>query len=166
MPALQVRFALALAALLVAASPAVAAERFEKVWCLRYAEAHDAPLSALLAGAPRDATLDLPFAMCVARSPNQVVVLDTGFLDQKLGESFGDVLAAVQLNWQGRVLLVNGDVEGVVPGVDVYLTPGHTKGTMTVCLDTIKGRISGSPSTPTKPWSRSRRSAGSCAAES
>jgi glyoxylase-like metal-dependent hydrolase (beta-lactamase superfamily II) len=52
-----------------------------------------------------------------------------------------DVLAAVQLNWQGRVLLVDGDVEGVIPGVDVYLTPGHTAGTMTVCLDTKKGRI-------------------------
>ena len=52
-----------------------------------------------------------------------------------------DVLAAVQLNWQGRVLLVDGDVEGVIPGVDVYLTPGHTAGTMTVCLDTTKGRV-------------------------
>jgi glyoxylase-like metal-dependent hydrolase (beta-lactamase superfamily II) len=52
-----------------------------------------------------------------------------------------DVLAVVQLNWQGRVLLVDGDVEGVVPGVDVYLTPGHTAGTMTVCLDTVKGRV-------------------------
>ncbi|MGH7287648.1 MAG: N-acyl homoserine lactonase family protein [Myxococcota bacterium] len=52
-----------------------------------------------------------------------------------------DVLAIVQLNWQGRVLLVDGDVEGVLPGVDVYLTPGHTAGTMTVCLDTVKGRV-------------------------
>jgi len=52
-----------------------------------------------------------------------------------------DVLAAVQLDWQGRVLLVDGDVEGVVPGADVSLTPGHTAGTMTVCLDTTKGRI-------------------------
>ena len=52
-----------------------------------------------------------------------------------------DVLAAVQLDWQGRVLLVDGDVEGVIPGVGVYLTPGHTAGTMTVCLDTIKGRL-------------------------
>jgi glyoxylase-like metal-dependent hydrolase (beta-lactamase superfamily II) len=52
-----------------------------------------------------------------------------------------DVLAVVRLNWQGRVLLVDGDVEGVVPGVDVYLTPGHTAGTMTVCLDTVKGRV-------------------------
>jgi glyoxylase-like metal-dependent hydrolase (beta-lactamase superfamily II) len=167
----------------------------------------------LLAGAPRDATLDVPFAICVARSPSQVVVLDSGYVNQKLGEPFGargwteyapllaevgvrldevdfvtishlhfdhaggtsrfpkakfilerrelefaagvmpgnsaarqaftaeDVLAAVQLNWQGRVLLVDGDVEGVVPGVDVYLTPGHTAGTMTVCLDTIKGRV-------------------------
>jgi glyoxylase-like metal-dependent hydrolase (beta-lactamase superfamily II) len=52
-----------------------------------------------------------------------------------------DVLAVVQLNWQGRVLLVDGDVEGVVPGVDVYLTPGHTAGTMTTCLATVKGRV-------------------------
>jgi len=52
-----------------------------------------------------------------------------------------DVLAVVQLNWQGRVLLVDGDVEAVVPGVDAYLTPGHTAGTMTVCLDTVKGRV-------------------------
>ena len=47
----------------------------------------------------------------------------------------------MQLNWQGRVLLVDGDVEGLLPGVDVYLTPGHTAGTMTVCLDTVKGRV-------------------------
>ena len=52
-----------------------------------------------------------------------------------------DVLAVVQLNWQGRVLLVDGDVEDVTPGVDVYLTPGHTAGTMTVCLTTVKGRV-------------------------
>lgn len=52
-----------------------------------------------------------------------------------------DVLALVQLNWQGRVLLVDGDEEGVVPGVDVYLTPGHTAGTMTTCLDTKKRRV-------------------------
>jgi glyoxylase-like metal-dependent hydrolase (beta-lactamase superfamily II) len=209
----RVRRGVASFALLGLAWPSAASERFEKVWCLRYAEAPNAPLSGVLAGAPRDATLDLPFAMCVARSPSQVVVLDSGFVDRKLGEPFGarnwvehapllgevgvtldevgfvtishlhfdhaggtsrfpkakfilqrrelefaaaamphnsaarfaftaeDVLAAVQLNWQGRVMLVDGDVEGVIPGVDVYLTPGHTAGTMTVCLDTIKGRV-------------------------
>jgi len=215
MPALRTQLLLTLAVitLLGAAPPAAASERFEKVWCLRYAVAPDAPLSMLLAGAPRDATLDVPFAICVARSPSQVVVLDSGYVNQKLGEPFGardwmeyapllaevgvgldevdfvtishlhfdhaggtsrfpeakfilqrrelefaaaamphnsaarqaftaeDVIAAVQLNWQGRVLLVDGDVEGVVPGVDVYLTPGHTAGTMTVCLDTTKGRV-------------------------
>lgn len=52
-----------------------------------------------------------------------------------------DVLAVVRLNWEGRVLLVDGDVEGVLTGIDVYLTPGHTNGTMTVCLDTVKGRV-------------------------
>jgi glyoxylase-like metal-dependent hydrolase (beta-lactamase superfamily II) len=195
------------------ASAAGAKERFEKVWCLRYATAPSAPLSLLLAGAPADARLDVPFAMCVAKSDRQVVVLDAGYVNPDLGKPFGatgwteyatllgeigltpdqvdyvtishmhfdhaggtsrfpkakfivqrreleyaagalphnsaakgafvaeDVLAMVQLNWQGRVLLVEGDVEAVVPGVDVYLTPGHTAGTMTACLDTVKGRV-------------------------
>jgi glyoxylase-like metal-dependent hydrolase (beta-lactamase superfamily II) len=192
---------------------AEASERFEKVWCLRYATAPGAPLSMLLAGTPPDVKADLPFAMCVAKSPQHVVVLDAGYVNQELGNGFGvtgwteyatllgeigltpeavdfvtishlhfdhaggtsrfpnarfivqrreleyaagalphnsaargafqpeDVLALVQLNWQGRVLLVDGDVEAVVPGVDVYLTPGHTAGTMTTCLDTVKGRV-------------------------
>jgi glyoxylase-like metal-dependent hydrolase (beta-lactamase superfamily II) len=213
MIALRRRLALLAIAVLAAAPSAAPAEPFEKVWCVRYAVAPDAPLSLLLAGAPQGETADVPFAMCVARSPSQVVVLDAGFVNQKLGEAYGardwieyapllaevgvspdevgfvtlshlhfdhaggtsrfpkakfilqrrelefaagamphnsaakgaftaeDVLAAVQLNWQGRMLLVDGDVEGVVPGVDVYLTPGHTAGTMTVCLDTTKGRI-------------------------
>jgi glyoxylase-like metal-dependent hydrolase (beta-lactamase superfamily II) len=40
-----------------------------------------------------------------------------------------DVLALVRLDWEGRVLLVDGDAEAVVPGLDVYPTPGHTAGT-------------------------------------
>jgi glyoxylase-like metal-dependent hydrolase (beta-lactamase superfamily II) len=52
-----------------------------------------------------------------------------------------DVLALVKLNWEGRVLLPDGDVEDLIPGLDVYLTPGHTIATMTVCLDTVKGRV-------------------------
>jgi glyoxylase-like metal-dependent hydrolase (beta-lactamase superfamily II) len=191
----------------------LAAEPFEKVWCLRYATAKQAPLALLLAGAPADQKADLPFAMCVATRDEDVVVLDAGYVNPALGKQFGvgdwteyagllaevgvrpdavdivtlshmhwdhtggtsrfpnakfvvqrreleyaagalphnsaarnafeadDVLAVVKLNWQGRVLLVDGDVEGLVPGVDVYLTPGHTMGTMTVCLDTVKGRV-------------------------
>lgn len=52
-----------------------------------------------------------------------------------------DVLAMVKLNWEGRVILVDGDVQNVVPGLHAYLTPGHTAGTMTVCLDTTKGNV-------------------------
>ena len=205
-------FPLALVASALLAAPA-ASEPFEKVWCLQFAVAPEAPLSALLAGAPRDATLDLPFVLCVARSPEHVVVLDSGFVNRKLGEGYGvrdwveyapllaevgvspeevdlvtlshlhfdhaggtsrfpkakfvvqrrelefaaaamphnsaarnafvaeDVVSLVQLNWQGRVLLVDGDVEGLIPGLDVHLTPGHTAGTMTVCLDTVKSRV-------------------------
>jgi glyoxylase-like metal-dependent hydrolase (beta-lactamase superfamily II) len=208
--------AVALALALLAALPALAAEpdeRFEKVWCLRYATAPGAPLSLLLAGAPPDARIDAPFAMCVAKREDLVVVLDSGYVDPELGKGFGvadwteyaallaeigltpdavdyvtishlhfdhaggtsrfpkarfivqrreleyaagalpqnsaarygfvaaDVLAMVQLNWEGRVLLVDGDAEAVVPGLDVYLTPGHTAGTMTACLATVKGRV-------------------------
>ena len=204
---------IALPCAVLLAAGAQAGERFEKVWCLRYALAPGAPASIVLAGAPPDAKLDLPFAMCVAKSPKQLLVLDAGFVNQELGKPFGatgwteyaallaeldlrpdmvdfvtishmhfdhaggtsrfpkakfiverreleyaagelpnnsaakgafvaeDVLAMVQLNWQGRVLLADGDVEGILPGVDVYLTPGHTAGTMTTCLDTVKGRV-------------------------
>lgn len=202
---------LAWAALFVAAANAGA--RFEKVWCLQYATAPNAPTSMLLAGSPADQRMDVPFAMCVAKSDEHVVVLDAGYVDPALGKGFGatgwteyaallaeiglrpeqvdfvtishmhfdhaggtsrfpkakfivqrreleyaagalphnsaaknafvaeDVLAMVRLNWQDRVLLADGDVEAIVPGVDVYLTPGHTAGTMTVCLDTKKGRV-------------------------
>jgi glyoxylase-like metal-dependent hydrolase (beta-lactamase superfamily II) len=205
--------ALGFACAALVAAAADAGTRFEKVWCLKYATAPSAPLSALLAGAPPDARIDLPFAMCVAKSGGHVVVLDAGFVNPAAGKAFGvagwteyatllgeiglapedvdvvtishmhfdhaggtsrfpkaqfvvqrreleyaagqlphnsaaksafaaeDVLALVDLNWRGRVLLVDGDVEAVVPGVDVYLTPGHTAGTMTVCLDTVDGRV-------------------------
>lgn len=211
MRVIPVALGLAWAAFL--ADPASAGDRFEKVWCLRYATAPSAPLSMLLAGAPPGAKLDVPFAMCVAKNDRRVVVLDAGYVDQALGKPFGaagwteyatllaeiglrpeqvdfvtishmhfdhaggtsrfpkakfivqrreleyaagalphnsaakgafvadDVIALVQLNWQGRVLLADGDVEAIVPGVDVYLTPGHTAGTMTTCLDTVKGRV-------------------------
>jgi glyoxylase-like metal-dependent hydrolase (beta-lactamase superfamily II) len=202
-----------LALTLLVCMEAHAAERFEKLWCLRYATAPSAPLSILLAGAPPEARADIPFAMCVAKSKQHVVVLDAGYVNQERGKPFNaagwteyatllgevgitpeqvdyvtlshlhfdhaggtsrfpkarfivqrreleyaasalphnsaartgffaeDVLAVVQLNWESRVLLVDGDVEGVVPGMDVYLTPGHTAGTMTVCLATAEGRV-------------------------
>jgi glyoxylase-like metal-dependent hydrolase (beta-lactamase superfamily II) len=212
---MEIAYACAATALAAAGllSTAAAAEPFQKMWCMQYAGAHDVPLSALLAGAPPDTRVDLPFAMCAARSASQVVVLDAGFVDAELGRAYGardfvaysallgevgisldevatvtlshlhfdhtggtarfpkakfvvqrrelefaagamphnsaarqsfvaaDVLSVVRLNWEGRVLLVDGDVEGVVPGLDVYLTPGHTAGTMTTCLDTVKGRV-------------------------
>jgi glyoxylase-like metal-dependent hydrolase (beta-lactamase superfamily II) len=51
-----------------------------------------------------------------------------------------DVIDALKLKWDGRLELVDGDAEGWQDGIDLYLTPGHTAGTMTVCLATVKGR--------------------------
>lgn len=59
----------------------------------------------------------------------------------QIGFYAADVLDLVKLAWDGRVLLPEGDQEDVIPGLDVYLTPGHTIATMTVCLDTTEGRV-------------------------
>jgi glyoxylase-like metal-dependent hydrolase (beta-lactamase superfamily II) len=59
----------------------------------------------------------------------------------KIAFRAADVLALVKLNWEGRLSLPDGEVENLVPGLGVYLTPGHTIATMTVCLDTRKGRV-------------------------
>jgi glyoxylase-like metal-dependent hydrolase (beta-lactamase superfamily II) len=52
-----------------------------------------------------------------------------------------DVVDALKLKWDGRLDVVDGDAEGWQDGIDLYLTPGHTAGTMTVCLATAKGRV-------------------------
>ena len=52
-----------------------------------------------------------------------------------------DVLDTLKLKWDGRLEVVDGDAEGWQNGIDLYLTPGHTAGTMTVCLATVKGRV-------------------------
>ena len=186
---------------------------FEKVYCLQYATLANYPLYRILYGAPKDATVDAPFAMCVATRGSDVLLMDAGYVDQAVGTTWGttayvdyralfaeiglktdqishvtlshlhwdhaggtdrfpkakfilqtreleyaagalphntlaregfegaDVIKLVELNWQDRVTLVEGDREGILPGVDVYLTPGHTIGTMTVCVATVKGRV-------------------------
>ena len=186
---------------------------FEKVYCLQYATLANYPLYALEYGAPKDETVDAPFAMCVATRGSDVLLMDAGYVDQQVGTTWGavayvdygalfaeiglttdqishvtlshlhwdhaggtdrfpkakfilqtreleyaagalphntmarmgfegaDVVKLVELNWKDRVILVEGDREGILPGVDVYLTPGHTIGTMTVCVTTVKGRV-------------------------
>jgi glyoxylase-like metal-dependent hydrolase (beta-lactamase superfamily II) len=52
-----------------------------------------------------------------------------------------DVLAMIRLNWEGRVKVVNGDTANVMPGISLYLTPGHTAGTQTAAVNTRKGII-------------------------
>lgn len=59
----------------------------------------------------------------------------------RMGFTAADIVDLVKLNWEGRVRLVDGDVNSLLPGLDVFLTPGHTIGTMTACLETVKGRV-------------------------
>ena len=52
-----------------------------------------------------------------------------------------DVVDALKLKWAGRLDVVDGDAEAYQDGIDLYLTPGHTAGTMTVCVATVKERV-------------------------
>lgn len=52
-----------------------------------------------------------------------------------------EISEALKLKWNGRLDLVDGDSEGWQDAIDLYLTPGHTGGTMTVCLATVKSRV-------------------------
>lgn len=52
-----------------------------------------------------------------------------------------DILTLVKLNWEGKVKVVDGDVEDILPGVSVYLTPGHTAGTMSTSVMTRRGKV-------------------------
>ena len=57
------------------------------------------------------------------------------------GFRLDEIVDALRLKWDGRLELVDGDAEGWQDGIDLYLTPGHTAGTMTVCLATKGGRV-------------------------
>jgi glyoxylase-like metal-dependent hydrolase (beta-lactamase superfamily II) len=52
-----------------------------------------------------------------------------------------DILNMVKLNWDGRVKVVNGDAAEVLPGISVWLTPGHTAGTETATVPSRKGTV-------------------------
>jgi glyoxylase-like metal-dependent hydrolase (beta-lactamase superfamily II) len=205
--------ALLLGLLPLAVGEARGADAFESLHCIKYAQGSGYPADAILFGTDRGKTLDLPMVLCAAKRGAEVVVLDSGFVDQEVGAAWGvvdyaaygplfeqigvrpedvslvtlshlhwdhangtsafpnarfalqrrelefaagrmphnklatlgfqaqDVIALVKLNWEGRVLLPDGDVEDLIPGLDVHLTPGHTRGTMTVCLDVRKRRV-------------------------
>jgi glyoxylase-like metal-dependent hydrolase (beta-lactamase superfamily II) len=52
-----------------------------------------------------------------------------------------DVLAAVKLNMQGRVGLVNGDAQEILPGITCYLGGKHTYASQYVSVRTAAGLV-------------------------
>jgi glyoxylase-like metal-dependent hydrolase (beta-lactamase superfamily II) len=189
------------------------AQKFDKVHCIAYSLLADYPLDALLFGVGRGQKVTVPFTLCLAKSGNTVVALDSGYTNQEVGAKWGakdyidykaafakvgikpedvqyvtighmhwdhgggmsafpnakaivqtrelefaagsmtqnkqakagfevaDIMQLVKMNWEGKVILVDGDQQNVIPGLHAYLTPGHTAGTMTICLDTTKGGV-------------------------
>ena len=52
-----------------------------------------------------------------------------------------DVLTAVKLNMQGRVGFVNGDAQGILPGITCYTGGKHTYASQFVAVDTGGGTV-------------------------
>jgi glyoxylase-like metal-dependent hydrolase (beta-lactamase superfamily II) len=52
-----------------------------------------------------------------------------------------DILAAVKLNTQGRVTLVNGDAQEILPGVTCYLGGKHTYASQYLGINTAQGTV-------------------------
>jgi len=52
-----------------------------------------------------------------------------------------DVIAAVKLNMQGRVGLVPGDAQEILPGITVYLGGKHTYASQFVGVNTVAGTV-------------------------
>jgi len=52
-----------------------------------------------------------------------------------------DILTIVKLNWEGRVKVINGDAADILPGISVYLTPGHTAGTESATVPSRRGTV-------------------------
>ena len=71
-----------------------AAEPFEKVYCLQYATLANYPMDRLLWNAPRDETVDAPFAMCAAVRGKEVVLLDSGYVNQEVGTVLNETVSA------------------------------------------------------------------------
>ena len=52
-----------------------------------------------------------------------------------------DILAAVKLNTQGRVGLVNGDAQEILPGITCYLGGKHTYASQYLGINTAQGTV-------------------------
>jgi glyoxylase-like metal-dependent hydrolase (beta-lactamase superfamily II) len=52
-----------------------------------------------------------------------------------------DVMAAVKLNTQGRVGLVNGDAQEILPGITAYTGGKHTYASQFVAVNTVVGAV-------------------------
>ncbi len=198
---------------LLVSESGIAADKWEKLYCVRYAHIENFALDVFLPGADPGETIDAPMVFCIATRGLEVLVLDSGYVESELATQFGvegyieydelfsqlgltlegvqhvilghlhwdhaggtrrfpnakfivqqrelefaagrlphdesaqmgfsatEIVDVVRLNWEGRVLLVDGDARSFLPGLDIFLTPGHTIGTITACLDTIKGRV-------------------------
>lgn len=52
-----------------------------------------------------------------------------------------DVLTAVKLNMEGRLEFVNGDAQGILPGITCYIGGKHTYQSQYVAVNTRKGTV-------------------------
>ncbi len=65
--------------------PATASTQWD-VHVIEFARSKDQPVASLVHGAHDDGVVDLPFSFILARSPDRIVLIDTGFMREGSGE--------------------------------------------------------------------------------
>ncbi|NKY58980.1 N-acyl homoserine lactonase family protein [Nocardia flavorosea] len=85
---------------------------------------------------------DFPDARIVVQSAEMAYVTGSAMRHHRLSHFYepGDVAELVHLLFAGRVDMVDGHHE-VLPGIEVDLVGGHTRGSQVVAVDTGRGRV-------------------------
>lgn len=127
-----------------------------EIYAIRYATLPDFPVADLVAGAEPGRKLDIITHMHWDHAdgmdlfPNARIWIQKDELQYYAGEAWQskdshggideeDVLALVKLNTQGRVGLVNGDAQEIMPGVTCYTGGKHTYQSQYVGVQTAAG---------------------------
>ncbi len=125
-----------------------------EIYAVRYAIIPDFPVSALVKGADPSRKLDIAMTVWLVKGNGRNILVDSGFYRDKFfkdwkgkdfideyayytGEAWqhprthggidpDDVLALVKANMEGRVGMVDGDNQEIIPGVTCYIGGKHT----------------------------------------
>jgi glyoxylase-like metal-dependent hydrolase (beta-lactamase superfamily II) len=93
------------------------------VHVIEFARSKDQPLASLVHGAHADGVVDLPFSFILARSGEKIVLVDTGFIREGVGEAMAQKFGIPHWISPLRMLAAMGVAPGDV--TDIVISHAH-----------------------------------------